>query len=82
MSVNSFGHLLRLTTWGESHGPAIGAVIDGCPPGLALDEADVQRFLDARRPGTGRTSRRAASPTRCASCRAFTRAAPPARRSR
>jgi chorismate synthase len=53
MSVNSFGHLLRLTTWGESHGPAIGAVIDGCPPGLLLDAAHVQRFLDARRPGTG-----------------------------
>ncbi|WP_265569409.1 chorismate synthase [Sphingomicrobium nitratireducens] len=53
MSVNSFGHLFRLSTWGESHGPAIGCMIDGCPPGLALDEAHVQRFLDARRPGTG-----------------------------
>jgi chorismate synthase len=46
--------LLRLTTWGESHGPAIGCVVDGCPPGLALDAAHVQRFLDLRRPGTGR----------------------------
>ena len=54
MSINSFGHLLRLTTWGESHGPAIGCVVDGCPPGLALDQADIQRFLDLRRPGTGR----------------------------
>ena len=54
MSINSFGHLLRLTTWGESHGPAIGCVIDGCPPGLALDEAHIQSFLDLRRPGTGR----------------------------
>ena len=54
MSVNSFGHLLRFTTWGESHGPAIGAVVDGCPPGLELDEAWVQRWLDQRRPGTGR----------------------------
>jgi len=54
MSINSFGHLLRLTTWGESHGPAIGAVVDGCPPGLELDEAHVQRFLDLRRPGTGK----------------------------
>ena len=54
MSINSFGHLLRLTTWGESHGPAIGAVIDGCPPGLALDAAHVQHFLDLRRPGTSR----------------------------
>ncbi|HVF37060.1 MAG TPA: chorismate synthase [Sphingomicrobium sp.] len=52
MSINSFGHLLRLTTWGESHGPAIGCVVDGCPPGIELDEAWVQRFLDLRRPGT------------------------------
>ena len=52
MSINSFGHLLRLTTWGESHGPAIGCVVDGCPPGLVLDEAWVQRWLDLRRPGT------------------------------
>ncbi len=54
MSYNSFGHLLRLTTWGESHGPAIGAVVDGCPPGIALSEADIQPFLDARRPGQSR----------------------------
>ena len=54
MSINSLGHLLRLTTWGESHGTAIGAVVDGCPPGLDLDEAWVQRFLDLRRPGTGK----------------------------
>ncbi|MFC7536054.1 chorismate synthase [Sphingomonas sp. GCM10030256] len=53
MSVNSFGHLLRVTTWGESHGPAIGCVVDGCPPGLELDEAWVQQWLDQRRPGTG-----------------------------
>jgi chorismate synthase len=51
MSVNTFGRLLRFTTWGESHGPALGAVVDGCPPGLALTEADLQPFLDARRPG-------------------------------
>jgi chorismate synthase len=51
MSFNSFGHLFRFTTWGESHGPALGAVVDGCPPGLALDEAWIQPFLDARRPG-------------------------------
>ena len=54
MSFNSFGHLLRVTTWGESHGPAIGCVVDGCPPGIALTEADIQPFLDARRPGTSR----------------------------
>ena len=51
MSVNTFGRLLRFTTWGESHGPALGAVVDGCPPGLPLSEADIQPFLDARRPG-------------------------------
>ncbi len=54
MSVNSFGHLFRFTTWGESHGPALGAVVDGCPPGLALSEADIQPWLDRRRPGTSR----------------------------
>jgi len=54
MSLNSFGHVFRFTTWGESHGPAIGAVVDGCPPGLALSEADIQPFLDKRRPGTSR----------------------------
>jgi len=54
VSHNSFGHLLRFTTWGESHGPAIGAVVDGCPPGIALSEADIQPFLDQRRPGRSR----------------------------
>ena len=51
MSWNTFGRVLRFTTWGESHGPAIGAVVDGCPPGLALSETDIQPFLDARKPG-------------------------------
>jgi chorismate synthase len=54
MSHNTFGHLFRVTTWGESHGPALGCVVDGCPPGLALDEAFIQGFLDKRRPGTSR----------------------------
>jgi chorismate synthase len=54
MSFNSFGHVFRFTTWGESHGPALGAVVDGCPPGLALSESDLQPFLDARRPGQSR----------------------------
>ena len=54
MSVNSFGRVLRFTTWGESHGPALGAVVDGCPPRIELSEADIQPFLDARRPGTSR----------------------------
>jgi chorismate synthase len=51
MSINSFGHLLRYTTWGESHGPALGAVVDGCPPGLMLSEADIQPWMDKRKPG-------------------------------
>jgi chorismate synthase len=51
MSHNSFGHLFRVTTWGESHGTAIGAVVDGCPPRIALSEADLQPWLDRRRPG-------------------------------
>ena len=56
---NSFGRLLRVTTWGESHGPAIGAVVDGCPPGLPLSESDIQPWLDRRRPGASRfTSQR------------------------
>jgi chorismate synthase len=51
MSHNTFGHLFRVTTFGESHGPAIGCVVDGCPPGIALTEADIQVHLDKRRPG-------------------------------
>ncbi|ANU08820.1 chorismate synthase [Paraurantiacibacter namhicola] len=51
MSWNTFGRAFRFTTWGESHGPALGVVVDGCPPGLMLDEAAIQPFLDARRPG-------------------------------
>ena len=54
MSFNTFGRVFRFTTWGESHGPALGAVVDGCPPGLALSEADIQPFLDKRRPGSSR----------------------------
>ncbi len=51
MSHNTFGRLFRVTTWGESHGPAIGCVVDGCPPRLPLTEADIQPWLDRRRPG-------------------------------
>jgi len=64
MSFNSFGRVLRVTTWGESHGPAIGAVVDGCPPGLALSESDIQPWLDKRRPGASRfTTQRRESDT-------------------
>jgi chorismate synthase len=54
MSHNTFGHLFRVTTWGESHGPAIGCVIDGCPPRIPLEASDIQRFLNKRRPGQSR----------------------------
>jgi chorismate synthase len=66
MSHNSFGHLFRVTTWGESHGPALGCVVDGCPPGLRLDPADIQVWLDRRRPGQGKfvTQRREADEVR------------------
>ncbi|TCP60354.1 chorismate synthase [Rhodovulum bhavnagarense] len=51
MSLNTFGHLFRVTTWGESHGPALGATVDGCPPGVALDADALQYWLDRRKPG-------------------------------
>lgn len=54
MSGNTFGKLFTVTTFGESHGPALGAIVDGCPPGLPLSEADLQRDLDRRRPGSSR----------------------------
>ena len=59
MSFNTFGHLFRFTTWGESHGAALGATIDGCPPNIALDETDIQQWLDKRKPGQNKyTSQR------------------------
>ena len=66
MSINSFGHLFRVTTWGESHGPAIGATVDGCPPGVAIDEAMIQHWLDRRKPGQNKftTQRREADEVR------------------
>ena len=62
MSHNTFGHLLRVTTWGESHGPALGCVVDGCPPGIRIEAAEIQHWLDRRKPGTSRfvTQRREA----------------------
>ena len=64
MSVNSFGHLFRFTTWGESHGPALGAVVDGCPPGLEISEDVIQPFLDARRPGQSKFTTQRNEPDR------------------
>lgn len=54
MSHNTFGHLFRVTTWGESHGPALGCVVDGCPPGIRFTVADIQADLDRRKPGQSR----------------------------
>jgi len=54
MSHNTFGHLFRVTTWGESHGPALGCVVDGCPPGIPLTAEEIQVWLDQRRPGQGK----------------------------
>ncbi len=62
MSHNTFGHLFRVTTFGESHGPALGCVIDGCPPGIALIEADIQADLDRRRPGQSKYVTQRAEP--------------------
>lgn len=64
MSDNSFGRLFRVTTWGESHGPAIGCVIDGCPPRLRLSEEDIQPWLDRRRPGQSRYTTQRREPDR------------------
>ncbi len=64
MSHNTFGHLFRFTTWGESHGPAIGCVVDGCPPRIALAEADIQYWLDRRRPGRSRFTTQRREPDR------------------
>ncbi|MCD1632806.1 chorismate synthase [Martelella mediterranea] len=62
MSHNTFGHMFRVTTWGESHGPALGCVVDGCPPGIAFTLSDIQTYLDRRKPGQSRfvTQRREA----------------------
>ena len=56
MSYNTYGHVFRVTTWGESHGPALGATVDGCPPGVPLTEADIQPWLDKRRPGQNKNT--------------------------
>ncbi|PYV17210.1 MAG: chorismate synthase, partial [Acidobacteria bacterium] len=59
MAGSSFGTLFRLSTWGESHGPGVGCVVDGCPPGIAISRAEIQADLDRRRPGQSRlTSQR------------------------
>jgi chorismate synthase len=64
MSGNSFGRVFTLTTFGESHGPAVGAVVDGCPAGLELGPADVQAELDKRRPGQSAVTSKRSEPDR------------------
>jgi chorismate synthase len=64
MSFNTFGHMFRVTTFGESHGPAIGCVVDGCPPRIVLSEADIQPYLDKRRPGQSRHTSQRQEPDR------------------
>lgn len=64
MSHNTFGQLFRVTTWGESHGPALGCVVDGCPPGIPIAEAEIQAFLDKRRPGQSRYTTQRREPDR------------------
>ena len=56
MPGNTFGKLFRITTWGESHGPALGVVIDGCPPNVPINEETVQNLLDRRKPGSSSAS--------------------------
>ena len=87
MSHNSFGHLFRVTTFGESHGPALGAVVDGCPPRIPLTAEEIQVFLDKRKPGQSRftTQRREADEVKISRACSRTKAAarsPRARRSR
>ena len=64
MSHNTFGHLFRVTTWGESHGPALGCVVDGCPPGIRFTQADIQADLDRAAPVNRVSSHSVANPTR------------------
>jgi len=64
MSYNTFGHMFRVTTWGESHGPALGATVDGCPPGIEISEEFIQVFLDRRRPGQSKMTTQRQEPDR------------------
>jgi len=65
LAGNSFGRLFSVTTWGESHGEALGAVIDGCPPAIPLSPADIQKDMDRRKPGRALTSPRTETDTVC-----------------
>jgi chorismate synthase len=82
MSGNTIGKLFCVTSFGESHGPAIGCVVDGCPPGLAISEADIQAELDRRKPGTSRHVTQRREPDSVEILSGCSRASPPAPRSR
>ncbi len=77
MAGNSIGELFRVTTFGESHGPALGCIVDGVPPGLALTEADMQADLDRRRPAHPAIPRSAVSRTRSEFCQGYLKEKPP-----
>ena len=79
MSGNTFGTIFTVTNFGESHGPAIGCVIDGCPPGMELSEADIQFDLDRRRPGTSKFVTQRNEPDAVEILSVSTKARPPAR---
>ncbi len=82
MAGNSFGTIFRYTSWGESHGPAIGCVVDGVPPLIPLSEPDIQQYLDKRRPGQNRFTTQRQEPDQVEDpVRRISRARPPARRS-
>ena len=71
MSMNSFGYLFRVTTWGESHGPALGATVDGCPPGVVIDAATIQHWLDKRKPDKINSPHSGANQTKLKFCLVF-----------
>ena len=78
MSGSSFGTLFQVTTWGESHGPGVGVVIDGCPAGISLTEKDIQTFLDRRKPGQSKytTKRNESDTVEILSCLLYTSPSP------
>jgi len=76
MSFNTFGKIFRFTTWGESHGPAIGCVVDGCPPNIALSEKSIQVDMDRRRPGKSSSHLKEKNPTKWKFCLVFFKVIP------
>ena len=73
MSFNTFGKLFRFTTWGESHGPAIGCIVDGCPPNINLKEQDIQTELDKRKPGQSKFTTQRKGMTKFKYCQEYLR---------